>query len=210
MPQSHKKAIVHPLLKKASLDPSELSSFRPISNLSFVSKILERLVDNRITEHINKYSLLPPTQSAYRANHSTETALARVHNDIVTAIDKGDVGTLVLLDLSAAFDTVDHPILFDILHDRFGVDGNALSWIKSYLTDRSQIIDLGSSASKARPITCGVPQGSVLGPRQYSFHTLKKWHPSSPNTVSTYTASPTTCRDLSVLVHHASMQPLRH
>ena len=167
MPQSHKTAIVHPLLKKASLDPSELSSFRPISNLSFVSKILERLVDNHITEHINKYSLLPPTQSAYRANHSTETALARVHNDIVTAIDNGDVGTLVLLDLSAAFDTVDHPILLDILHDRFGVDGDALSWIKSYLTDRSQIVDLGSSASNARPIVCGVPQGSVLGPRQF-------------------------------------------
>jgi len=132
-----------------------------------VSKILERLVDNRITEHINKYSLLPPTQSAYRANHSTETALVRVHNDIVTAIDHGDVGALVLLDLSAAFDTVDHPILFDILHDRFGVEGDALNWIKSYLTDRSQIVNFGCSDSVALPVTCGVPQGSVLGPRQF-------------------------------------------
>ena len=167
MPQSHKTAFVRPLLKKSSLDPSELSSFRPISNLSFVSKLLERLVDNRINEHINKYSLLPPTQSAYRANHSTETALTRVHNDIVTAIDNGDVATLVLLDLSAAFDTVDHPILLDILHDRFGVDGDALNWIRSYLTDRSQIVDLRSSISVALPIPCGVPQGSVLGPRQF-------------------------------------------
>jgi len=167
MPQSHKTAIVHPLIKKASLDPSELSSFRPISNLSFVSKILERLVDNRLTEHINKHSLLPPTQSAYRTNHSTETALARVQNDIITAIDHGDVGALVLLDLSAAFDTVDHPILFDILHDRFGVEGDALNWIQSYLTDRSQIVKFGSSDSCALPVTCGVPQGSVLGPRQF-------------------------------------------
>jgi len=167
MPQSQKTAIVHPLIKKTSLDPSELSSFRPISNLSFVSKILERLVDNRLTEHINKHSLLPPTQSAYRTNHSTETALVRVHNDIVTAIDHGDVGALVLLDLSAAFDTVDHPILFDILRDRFGVEGDALNWIQSYLTDRFQVVNFVSSNSVAFPVKCGVPQGSVLGPRQF-------------------------------------------
>ena len=84
---------------------------------------------------------------------------------MVTAID--NVGTLVLLDLSAAFDTVDHPILFEIHHDRFGVDGDALNWIKSYLTDRSKIVYLGSSVSGARPIACGVPQGSVLASRQF-------------------------------------------
>ena len=82
----------------------------------------------------------------------------------MTAIDNGDVATPVLLDLSAAFDTIDHPTLLNILRDRFGVDGDTLSWIKSYLTDRSQIVDSGSGA---RPITCGVPQGSVLGPRQF-------------------------------------------
>jgi hypothetical protein len=111
--------------------------------------------------------LLPPTQSAYRANHSTETALVRVHNDIITAIDHGDVGALVLLDLSAAFDTVDHPILFEILRDRFGIEGDALNWIQSYLTGRSQIVKFGSSDSCVLPVTCGVPQGSVLGPRQF-------------------------------------------
>jgi len=171
MPACHKKAIVHPLLKKPTLDQSDLSSFRPISNLSFVSKILERLINNRLTEFMDKYSLLPKTQSAYREHHSTETALVRVHNDIVTAIDQGDVCALVLLDLSAAFDTVDHSILLDVLQTRFGLVDNTLTWIRSYLSDRSQQVCISQDQSPIFPMPYGVPQGSVLGPKQFIAYT---------------------------------------
>jgi len=171
MPTLHKNAIVHPLLKKPTLNQSDLNSFRPISNLSFVSKTLERLINKRLTEFMNKYSLLPKTQSAYRDHHSTETALVRVHNDIVTAIDHGDVCALVLLDLSAAFDTVDHSILLDVLQTRFGVVDNARKWIDSYLSDRTQQVCVGTVLSTISPMPYGVPQGSVLGPKQFIAYT---------------------------------------
>jgi hypothetical protein len=171
MPTAHKMATVHPLLKKPTLDSSELSSFRPISNLSFVSKTLERLVNRRFTEHTDKHHLLPDTQSAYRQHYSTETALVKMHNDIVAAIDQGNVGALVLLDLSSAFDTVDHNLLTDILRRRFGIVGDALSWMTSYLENRSQQISVGSKLSTITELSCGVPQGSVLGPKQFLAYT---------------------------------------
>jgi len=132
---------------------------------------LERLVNRRLTIHAENQFLFSPTQSAYRTNHSTETALVRIHNDIVTAIDQRDVCALVLLDLSAAFDTVDHTILVEVLRTRFGIDGDALSWINSYLSDRTQVVSVGSAVSTVRDLRCGVPQGSVLGPKQFIAYT---------------------------------------
>ena len=108
------------------MDPSDLNSYRPISNLSFVSKLLERIIDARFTEHANANNLFSPLQSAYRKHHSTETALVKIHNDIITNIDQGLVGALVLLDLSSAFDTVDHNLLTKILEHRFSVTDSAL------------------------------------------------------------------------------------
>jgi len=166
-PTAHKNAIVHPLLKKSSLDPDDLSSYRPISNLSFISKTLERLVSKRLSAHMDSQSLLSPTQSAYRANFSTETALIRIHNDIINAIDQGDIAALVLLDLSSAFDTVDHSVLINVLHDRFGICDDALTWMASYIQDRSQVVQISSSQSRRHLLECGVQQGSVLGPRQF-------------------------------------------
>jgi len=170
LPDSHKKAIVHPLLKKTSLDQYDLNSYRPISNLSFLSKILERAVSSRLTDHIDRHDLLPVSQSAYRRHHSTETALLRLHNDIIKAIDNGDVCALVLLDLTAAFDTVDHKILIDILHDRFGIESDVLKWMTSYLDNRSQVVSVGRNLSSVRTLPCGVPQGSVLGPQEFSIY----------------------------------------
>ena len=167
VPAQHKKAVVRPLLKKPTLDPSDLASYRPISNLSFISKTLERLVSRRLANHVDKFNLLPPTQSAYRTHHSTETALLRIHNDIVAAIDQGDVGALILLDLSAAFDTVDHSVLIDVMRERFGITGDALQWMMSYLTNRSQVVNIASTSSSNQQLTSGVPQGSVLGPQQF-------------------------------------------
>ena len=124
----HKHAIVRPRLKKPSLDPIDITSYILTSNLLFVSKTAERLVVNRLAVHANQYSLLPVRQSAYRQYHSTETAIISVHNDIVRATDAG----LVLLDLSSAFDTVDHEILIDVLRDRFGIEQHEQEWFRSY------------------------------------------------------------------------------
>jgi len=104
-PTSYKHAYVTPRLKKPALPRCDLSSYRPISNLSVLSKLLERVASVQLTEYLTSAGLLPTHQSAYRSCHSTETALLKVITDIIEAIDAGDHG---LLDLSAAFDTVDH------------------------------------------------------------------------------------------------------
>ena len=110
-PDDFKCAHVNPLLKKPTLPKEELNSYRPISNLSFNSKILEKVVANRLRSHIYKNGLSNVSQSAYKQFHSTETALLKVHNDINLNIDNGKVTALTLLDISAAFDTIDHNIL---------------------------------------------------------------------------------------------------
>ena len=112
-PSQFKQAIVVPLIKKPSLPKEELSSYRPVSHLNFVSKVIEKIVQKRLLNHINSFSLLPMYQSAYRMYHSTETALLRVQNDLLLGIEKQKVSALALLDLSAAFDTVDHAVLID-------------------------------------------------------------------------------------------------
>ena len=167
-PAAHKSAIVRPLLKKPSLDTADLNSYRPISNLSFVSKVLERIVDSRFTEHANSQSLqFSPFQSAYRKHYSTETALVKVHNDLISAVDQGNVGALALLDLSSAFDTVDHQLLLATLQKRFAVTNSALSWFQSYLAGRTQTVHLHATVSDAIHVDCGVPQGSLLGPKTF-------------------------------------------
>ena len=103
-----------PLVKKSSLDPEVATSCRPISNLSYFSKLIERVVVTRFAEHSSTNKLLPVQQSAYRPYHSTETVIVSVYNDLVRTIDNGNVSLLVLLDLSAAFDTVDHSILLSV------------------------------------------------------------------------------------------------
>ena len=104
---------VKPLLKSPKLNPNELKNYRPVSNLSYISKLLERVVARRLNNHMITNGLHEPLQSAYKAGHSTETALLRVHNDVFTNMDNQSATVLVLLDLSAAFDTIDHSVLFD-------------------------------------------------------------------------------------------------
>ena len=108
VPKCFKLAIVMPLLKKEGLDPDDLSNFQPISNVSLLSKTL---VSERLIDHLDVINTLPDVQSAYRQYHSTETVLTKVVSDITMAADSDDVSVLPLLDLSAAFDTVDHSIL---------------------------------------------------------------------------------------------------
>jgi Reverse transcriptase (RNA-dependent DNA polymerase)/Endonuclease-reverse transcriptase len=170
-PTSFKNALVKPLLKKYSLPSEDLASYRPISNLSFISKILERIIHTRITTHLDAFPSTCPFQSAYRKFHSTETALLRIQNDLLLAIDKRKLSALVLLDLSAAFDTIDHSILLSRLSSTFGVTGSALSLLSSYLTNRTQSVSVNSHSTLPSQMLTGVPQGSVLGPLLFTLYT---------------------------------------
>ena len=114
---------------------------------------------------------LSQCQSAYRKFHSTETALLKIHSDILASMDAGKVTALTLLDPSAAFDTIDHTILLSRLDDWFGVTGKALKWFKSYLTGRCQRIKLGDCLSSKADLKFGVPHGSVLGPLLFTLYT---------------------------------------
>ena len=171
-PGELKSAIVQPLLKKPSLDNDILKNFRPVSNLSFLSKVIEKVIASRLSDHLTKHNLMDPMQSAYRKGHSTETALLRVHNDILSAVDKGNGVFLILLDLSAAFDTVDHTILLTFLKDHIGLDGSTLDLFKSYLTNRTQCVSIKGVFSELSMLMYGVPQGSVLGPIAFCIYTI--------------------------------------
>ena len=171
VPPSFKHAHVSPLLKKPSLSKDDMKNYRPVSNLSFISKVLEKVVAHRIQSHLASTNTSNPFQSAYRKSHSTETALLRIQNDILMAMDKGKVTALTLLDLSAAFDTIDHSILLKRLENWFGISGSALDWLSSYLADRSQQIKLDDTLSPKVRLPFGVPQGSVLGPILFTLYT---------------------------------------
>ena len=133
-----------------------MKNYRPVSDLSFLSKILEKVVASRLNSHINSSHVSNQYQSAYRKFHSTETALLKIH-DIPSLMDDGKVTALTLLDLSAAFNTIDHTILLSRLDDWFGVSGKALDWFKSYLTGGSQRIKLGYCLSSKSDLSFGVP-----------------------------------------------------
>ena len=115
--------------------------------------------------------LLPARQSGFRPGHSTETAVLHVLSDILLAIDRGDLAALILLDLTAAFDTVDHDILLQRLQMSFGINDVALQWFQSYLLGRSQYVRRGNARSTIVTLMCGVPQGSVLGPILFIMYT---------------------------------------
>ena len=163
-PDRYKRAQVTPLMKHPGLDADNPTNYRPIFNLTTISKIIERLVLAIFRGHITGSQSFNVSQSAYRRHHSTETALLCILKDIYGKIDQGHSTLLVGLDLSAAFDTVEHSVLVTRLKRSFGVRGVLLTRIESYLIDRTQFIRLGSSSSAVTQCPCGVPQGSVLGP----------------------------------------------
>ena len=148
-----------------------MKNYRPVSNLSFLSKDLEKVVVNQLNTHINSSNTSNQYQSAYRKFHSTETALLKIHSDILASMDAGRVTSLTLLEFSAAFDTIDRTILLSRLDDWFGVAGKALDWFKSYLTGRCQRIKIGDRLSSKADLKFGVPQGSVLGPLLFTLYT---------------------------------------
>ena len=171
VPDEFKKAIVTPLIKKSSLPPNDLKNYRPVSGLGFISKLVERVVASQLNDHVSLNGLENVRQSAYKLGHSTESALLSIKNDVRLAFAKGEVTAVVLLDQSAAFDTIDHDTLLDSLSSWFSVSGVVLDWFKSYLSDHVQCIKIGSISSDAKKLLYGVPQGAVLGPIPFSLYT---------------------------------------
>jgi len=137
-----KRAVITPLHKQPGMDINAPQNYRPISNLSVLSKLTERVVSTQLQTYGDMHDLLPHHQSAYRPGHSTETALVKVYSDLVQGRDSGNVAVLALLDMTAAFDSVDHVILLERLRCTFGISDMALAWFSTYLCGRAQSIRL--------------------------------------------------------------------
>ena len=174
-PESFKIASVIPIFKKGS--QLDVSNYRPISLLSIFSRIFEKLMHNRIINYVNKNDILFNKQFGFRSRHSTLQAILSITEKIQTAIDQNTFSCGVFLDLSKAFDTVNHKILLDKL-DHYGIQGLSKAWFESYLTNRKQFVSLGNVKSDALKISCGVPQGSVLGPLLFLLY-INDFHRSS-------------------------------
>ncbi len=170
VPDAFKNAIVKPLLKKPNLDPNDPNNYRPISLLPFLSKILERLVHARLLEHMNFIQLDEQFQSGFKNLHSTESALLYVTDKLRMSADKNQISILITLDLSAAFDTIDHSTLLDTLHSHLGISDLALDWFRSYLSNRFQTVLFNNNYSDPKPMPHGVPQGSVDGPLLFRIY----------------------------------------
>lgn len=162
-PTDLKTGIVFLLLKKVNLCPETMDHFRPITNIAQVAKLLERHVFNQLVSHLTACDLFVSVQSAYRAHHSTETALLRIVNDLLLAADKGEASVLALLDMSSAFDTIYHPIFLRRLEFHFGLGGAVLKWIESYTTGRLQSTCISGVVSVPALLKYGIGQGTVFG-----------------------------------------------
>ena len=167
--ESWKQATVLPLLKKSGLD-RVYSNYRPVSNLPYLSKLVEKSALSQLNQHFSEHALLPDYQSAYRASYSTETALVRLHHDILHRMERQQITSFIALDLSAAFDTVNHEVLLQVLDARFGVKDEVLKWADSYLRPRSFSVQVPGCTSARREIPFSVPQGSCLGPVLFSTY----------------------------------------
>ena len=173
MPESLKEAIITPILKKEGAEPI-YKNFRPISNLPYISKLIEKVICNQVSNYVTLNDLDELYQSAYKPLHSTESAVLKVTNDILMHMDKGEVVFMTLLDLSAAFDTVDHDILLKRLETIYGIKGTSLHWFRSYLSDRKQTVSVGGELSIPNSPKYSVPQGALMGPDLY-FKILNHW-----------------------------------
>ncbi len=169
-PMAFKQAQVTPLLRKPTLNTFLIENYRPISLLPFIATMLERVVFNQVSLFLSQNNKLDAKQSGFRSGHSTETALFSVTEALRISKADSRSSVLVLLDMSAAFDTVNHPILLSTLSS-LDITGIPLRWFESYLTGRSFRVAWGGEVSKEHQLVTGVPQGSVLGPFLFSTNT---------------------------------------
>ncbi|XP_077782882.1 uncharacterized protein LOC144327417 [Podarcis muralis] len=167
-PGELKEAVVCPLLKKTSLDPLDLSNYRPVSNLPYLGKVIERAVAEQLGRFLEETSALDPFQSSFRPGFGMEMALVALTDDIRRQLDQGGSGLLILLDLSAAFDMVDHDRLDHRLAD-VGIQGIARNWLCSFISGRGQRVALGREMSSCHSLVCGVPQGTILSPMLFNI-----------------------------------------
>ena len=166
-PRCFKSAFVTPILKRWALGHNYFNNYRPVSNLCFIAKILQKLVLSQVSSYLSSHNTC---QSACRPGHSTETALLKVVNDLFLSLNKGNISVLALLDISSAVDTIDHTILVHRLHTDFGFTDTVLQWFSSYLTDRTHYVSQSNHYSAFTHVHSGVPQGSVLGPMLFTMY----------------------------------------
>ena len=172
-PPSFRTAQITPLVKKSRVDDDDPASYRSISNLNTISKVIERLFLPRILPHVSSSINFNPVHSAYRKHHSTETALLKIMADIYGVIDKGRATILVVLDMSAVSDTIDHDVLIQCLRHTFGMSGmsgRCLYWLASYLGQRQSFVRWGSRRSARSRCKVGVQQSSSLGPLLFALY----------------------------------------
>ena len=160
-PSVLKTAKVDPVFKKDS--KLDHSNYRPISLLSNIEQILEKLMHKRLYTFVNNNNIIYNLQFGFRQQYSTYHALINITKNIREALDEGNVSCGVFVDLQKAFDTVDHKILLAKLN-HYGIRGVSNDWFKSYLSNRNQYVSINGYESSLAVINCGVPQGSVLGP----------------------------------------------
>ena len=167
-----KSAVILPLIKELNsmTDTDEYKNYRPVSNLLFIGKLVERVVDIRLQEHLDKNKLNIKEEYGYKQDHSTELLLTWVTNNLLEACDNNVPSVVLLLDLSAAFDTVDHEKLLAILEFEIGITGVALKWFREFLTNRTQKVRIGDTCSEIALLLFGVIQGSILGPRLFNIY----------------------------------------
>jgi len=171
VPSTMKSAYITPILKRSNLDSADTASYRPISNLSVISKLLERVVSKQLVRYLRDNDLFPDLQSAYRAHHSTETAVLKVLSDILLALDSGE---------SAAFDSVDHNTLLHRLKTTYCLNGNVINWFSSNLSGRTQHVRSSRSSSSSATLLYGVPQGSVRLSPVHSRSSAAQQAPPAP------------------------------
>ena len=171
-PSTFKHAVVRPILKKANADPNVPSNYRPISLLPFLSKITEKIAASRLLQHMDNINLKDTYQSGFKSHHSTETSLLYLTDQLLMTSDTGNVSILINLDLSSAFDTLDHETLLKDLNTYLGVTDTALDWFRSYISDRIQTIKIDKDESSPKNVRFGVPQGSVDAPHLFRIYLI--------------------------------------
>ena len=167
-PLQWKRAKIIPLHKKDEVIYPK--NYRPVSLLPIFSKILERAIFSQIIQYFEENDLIHPSHHGFRQKHSTSTALLQMFDVWVEAFENGDISTVIMLDMSAAFDLVDHNILVQKL-SIYGFEDNTLQWFSSYLSQRAQQVYVDGALSDSLQVDIGVPQGSILGPLLYIIYT---------------------------------------
>ena len=165
-----KSQVIDPLIKKLGLDIDIYKNYRPVNNLIFFSKLIERVVKIRLDGHMNINALHISEEFGYKQFHNTETMMLGLTDDVLRGFDQNQATIIIFLDLSAAFDTIDHNKLLQIMHDELGIGGTALEWFRSFLVGRTQRVKIENEYSESLEVPCGTPQGSVLGPPLFNIN----------------------------------------